>query len=50
MLAWLQETQMNPDKIPMSAAALKFKAHMKAARVGQVAADLVHVRRVLRNF
>jgi hypothetical protein len=30
MLAWLQETQMNPDKIPMSPAALKFKAHMKA--------------------
>ena len=30
MLAWLQETQMNPDKIPMSPAALKFKAHIKA--------------------
>src|ERR1700690_3300452 len=30
MLAWLQESQMNPDKIPMSPAALKFKALMRA--------------------
>jgi hypothetical protein len=30
MLAWLEETAMNPDKIPMSEAALKFKAKLKA--------------------
>jgi hypothetical protein len=29
MLAWLEETQMNPEKIPMSAAALKFKASLR---------------------
>ena len=30
MLAWLEETTMNPDKIPMSPAVLKFKARLKA--------------------
>ena len=30
MLVWLEEMQMNPDKIPMSPAALRFKAHLKA--------------------
>lgn len=39
MLAWLQETQMNPDKIPMSPAALKFKAHMKAEGLAEGRAE-----------
>src|SRR5262249_54787425 len=29
-LLWLEEMQMNPDKIPMSAAALRFKAALQA--------------------
>jgi flagellar biosynthesis/type III secretory pathway protein FliH len=30
MLLWLEEMQMNPDKIPMSPAALRFKAALQA--------------------
>ncbi|HEX7843988.1 MAG TPA: hypothetical protein VF469_41220, partial [Kofleriaceae bacterium] len=29
-LAWLQEMQMNPDKIPLSAAYLRFRAALQA--------------------
>src|SRR5262245_38527555 len=29
-LRWLEEMQMNPDKIPMSPAALRFKARLQA--------------------
>ena len=39
MLVWLEEMQMNPDKIPMSPAALRFKKHMKAEGLAEGLAE-----------
>jgi hypothetical protein len=39
MLVWLEEMQMNPDKIPMSPAALRFKAHLKAEGLAEGLAE-----------
>ena len=39
MTAWLKERMMNPDKIPMSPAALEFKAAMHAAGIAEGLAE-----------
>jgi len=39
MLAWLKETAMDPNKIPMSKAALKFKASLKAEGLAEGLAE-----------